>query len=104
MSIQNDLRTVERLMLSEHSIPIRLRMREGLDEDAYSDLTAALERLIDHYANHSDVPKRLALAFVDVGAAFDYPEGAYPDSELERIEDVGQELSQMGQMLFGDAD
>ncbi|WP_152650315.1 hypothetical protein [Demequina aestuarii] len=104
MSIQNDLRTVERLMLSEHSIPMRLRMHQGMDEDAYSDLAAALERLIDYYANHSDVPKRLALAFVDVGAAFAYPQGAYPDDELARIEDVGQELSQMGQLLFGDAD
>ncbi|MFN3866776.1 MAG: hypothetical protein ACK4MD_08705 [Demequina sp.] len=104
MSVQNDLRTVERLMLSEHSIPLRLRRHEGLDEDAYNDLTAALERLTDHYANQSDVPKRLALAFVDVGTAFDYPAGAYPDHELERIRDVGQELAQMGEMLFGDAD
>lgn len=104
MSIENDLRTVERLLVSEHSIPIRLRMHQGLDEDAYSDLTAALERLIDYYAHRPDVPKRLALAFVDIGAAFYYDEGTYPEEELERIEDVGQELSRMGQLLFGDED
>lgn len=104
MSIDDDLNTVERLLVSERSIPLQLRMREGLDEDAYNELTGAIERLTDHYASQPHVPKRLALAFVDIGTAFYYPEGAYPSDELERIEDVGQELSQMGQRLFGDAD
>ncbi len=104
MSIEQDLATVERLLISENSIPLRLRMHRGLDEDSYGELTAALERLIDHYANRPEVPKRLALAFVEIGTAFYYPAGTYPDDELERIEDVGQELSQLGQLLFSDED
>ncbi|MFW2513688.1 hypothetical protein ACNI3K_07900 [Demequina sp. SO4-13] len=104
MSIEHDLATVERLLVSDESIPVRLRLQEGLDEDAYTELTGALERLVDYYADRPDVPKRLAFAFVDLGAAFSYPEGIYPDDELMRIEDAGQELSQMGQRLFGDAD
>jgi hypothetical protein len=104
VSIDDDLATVQRLLVGERSIPRMLRMHEGLDEDAYTELTGALERLIDHYAGRTEVPKALGLAFVDVGTAFDYAPGTYPHDELERIEDAGQELSQMGQMLFGSED
>lgn len=100
MTIDDDLATVERLLTGDQSIPVQLRMREGLDEDAYVELTRALERLIDHYANSASVPKQLALAFVDVGTAFDYAEGSYPDDQLERIDDAGHELSRLGQVLF----
>lgn len=100
MSIEEDLTTVQRLLISANSIPVQLRMHEGIDEDAYIELTGAIERLIEHYAPRSDVPKSLALAFVDIGTAFDYAPGAYPDDQLERIEDIAQELSRLGQMLF----
>lgn len=104
MSIDDDLATVDRLLASEGSIPVGLRMRRGLDEDLFKELTGALERLTDHFQGRADVPKALALAFVDVGSAFWYPEGAYPPAELERIEDAGNELSLLGQNLFSDED
>jgi len=100
MSNEADLATVQRLLISGNSIPVQLRMHDGIDEDAYIELTSAIERLIEHYASRSDVPKTLALAFVDIGTAFDYAPGAYPEHELERIEDIAQELSRLGQMLF----
>ncbi len=102
MSVEQDLATVHRLLVSEDSIPVQLRMREGLDESAYVELMGALERLVEYYGPRAEVPKSLALAFVDVGQHFFFEEGAYPDSELERIEDAGQELSRLGQTLFGD--
>lgn len=100
MSIDEDLATVQRLLISGNSIPVQLRMHDGVDEDNYIELAGAIERLIDYYATRTEVPKSLALAFVDIGSAFDYAPGAYPDHELERIEDIGQELSHLGQMLF----
>lgn len=100
MSIDADLATVERLLISSDSIPVQLRMHQGIDEDAYLELTGAIERLIEHYASRPDVPKSLALAFVDIGTAFDYAPGTYPDDQLERIEDIAQELTHLGQMIF----
>lgn len=100
MTYTDDLATVERLLIGANSIPVQLRMGEGLDEDSYIELTRALERLIEYYAQRPEVPKSLALAFVDVGTAFAYAPGTYPDDQLERLEDIGHELSQLGQELF----
>ncbi|WP_061964253.1 hypothetical protein [Demequina aurantiaca] len=104
MSFGIDLATVDRLLVSEYSIPLQLRMHEDLDEGAYSELTDVFDRLTDHYANRTDMPKCLARPFVDIGTAFYFQAGAYPGDELERIEDVGKESSQMGQRLYRDKD
>jgi hypothetical protein len=104
MTTDDDIATVTRLLASDDSIPVQLRMRQGLDEEAYTELTGAIERLITHFASKPTVPKELALAFVDISNGFYYDEGAYPATELERIEDVGHELSQLAQLLFGNDD
>lgn len=102
MTTQDDLATVTRLLVSEESIPVQLRMGEGLDEAAYTELAGAIERLVEAYRGRADVPKALALAFVDVGSSFFFGEGTYTEPERERIEDVGQELSYLASQLFGD--
>lgn len=103
MTIEDDVATVTRLLVSEESIPVQLRLGAGLDEDAYTELAGAVERLVAAYAGRADVPKALALAFVDVGTSFYFGEGTYSEPERERIEDVGQELSYLASQLFGDA-
>ena len=104
MSVEDDLATVTRLLVSQDSIPVQLHMRQGLDEERYAELVLAIERLTERFRNSADVPKSLALAFVDVAAAFTFPEGVYPLRESERIEDAGHELSYLGQTLFSDED
>lgn len=104
MATEQDLATVQRLLVSESSIPAQLRMGEGLDERAYVELMGALERLAEHFGSRNEVPKALAFAFVDVSSGFNVEPDAYPASERERIEDAGQELSRIGQALFGDDD
>ena len=95
------LDTVTELLLGEDSIPVQLRMRDGLHQERFERLVAAIEHLIEAHREQDSVPKALALAFVDVGNAFFYPEGTYPEVELERIEDAGIRLGELASELFG---
>lgn len=95
------LDTVTELLLGETSIPVQLRMHEGLDQASFDRLVVATEYLIETYRDQDAVPKSLALAFVDISNHFFYPEGTYPEGELERIEDAGIRLSSLADELFG---
>jgi hypothetical protein len=94
------LSVVDELLLGPDSILVRLRAREGLDPQRYATLVAALRSLVQHYQGKSDVPKRLALAFVDISNFFYYAEDVYPTEVLERLEDAAHELTLLANQLF----
>ena len=76
-------------------------MHDGLDQDRLDRLVGAIEQFAEEFRDAEAVPKVLALAFVDVGNHFFFPEGAYPKDELERIEDAGIRLSELANGPFG---
>ncbi|HEX6240696.1 MAG TPA: hypothetical protein VFZ61_07380 [Polyangiales bacterium] len=94
------LAVVDELLLGPDSIPVRLRAREGLDPQKYAALVEALQILVEHYRGKTEVPKPLALAFVDISNFFYYSEDAYPPKVLERLEDAAHELTQLANQLF----
>jgi len=94
--------TVYENILGAESILVALRMRQGLDNERFQRLTAAIQLLIEHYRDQREVPKRLALAFVDISNYFFYKDGVYPPGALEQIEDAGIELTQLASQLFDD--
>ena len=94
------LAVVDELLLGPDSILVRLRAREGLDPAQYATLVAAVQVLVEHYRGKAEVPKRLALAFVDISNFFYYSEEAYPTDVLERLEDAAHELTQLANELF----
>ena len=96
--------TVTELLLGEDSIPVQLRMHEELDRERFDRLVGALEQLVEEFRDADAVPKVLALAFIDISNHFFFPEGAYPQDELERIEDAGIRLSELANELFASAD
>ena len=101
MTQEEALIEVEELLLGERSIPVQLRLHEGFDREAYERLVKAIRVLIRHYKDQASVPKKLALAFVDVSNYFFYSEQAYPESVVEDLEDAAYELTALASELFG---
>ncbi|MDC9616149.1 hypothetical protein PSI19_20295 [Xenorhabdus khoisanae] len=60
--------------------------------DEIETLYNALDFLIYFYHNKTEIPKKLALAFVDVYGAFSFREGMYDAKMLNELEDIGIEL------------
>ena len=53
-----------------------------------------------YYQKETLVPKELALCFVDISNHFYVEEGFFEESEIEKIEDVAHELSELANKLF----
>lgn len=100
MDLDTALATVDELLLGPDSIPVRLRAREGLDAERYQQLVAAIQALIEHYKDKPEVPKQLALAFLDISNFFFFTEKEYPTEVLERLEDAAHELTSLANELF----
>ncbi|WP_228860253.1 hypothetical protein [Xenorhabdus sp. PB61.4] len=79
-------------LLGENSIPVRLRTKNSFSMDEIKILYHALDFLIDFYHDKTEIPKKLALAFVDVYGAFSFREGMYDEEMLNELEDIGIEL------------
>ena len=89
MTHETALQVVYEALLGVHSLPQKLRSKEGLDQLQFDQLTNALRWLNGYYAGQEVVPKRLALCLVDIYGAFSFREGFYPTADTDRIEDAG---------------
>jgi hypothetical protein len=100
MEVADALNLVYECLLGENSLPLQLRMQQGLDEKRFAELTVALRVLIAHYRSKHEVPKQLALCMVDIYGAFSFKEGFYEAEESNRIEDAGILLQELATELF----
>ncbi|PHM60572.1 hypothetical protein Xsto_03862 [Xenorhabdus stockiae] len=87
-------------LLGENSIPVRLRTKSSFSMDEVEILYNALDFLIDFYHEKTDIPKKLALAFVDVYGAFSFREWMYDEKMLNELEDIGIELQDKATQLL----
>lgn len=94
------LAIIENHLLSENSILVKMRCREGLDEIAHTELLEAMKYLTEIYKNSTLVPRRLALAFVDVSNFFFINESLYSIDDLKRMEIAAQEILELANILF----
>jgi hypothetical protein len=89
MTHDTALQLVYEALLGDHSIPLKLRSKQGLDQRQFEQLTSALRWLIAYYAGQEVVPKRLALCLVDIYGAFSFREGFYSAADTDKMEDAG---------------
>ncbi len=73
---------------------------EKLKENDFTELVEAINFLIDYYKNSESVPKKLALAFIDISNYFFVSNLNYSEKEIELFEDYGIELSRLAEELF----
>ncbi|MEX3745711.1 MULTISPECIES: hypothetical protein [Lysinibacillus] len=100
MRTDRALETVYKSILGENSLIIKLRNRQGLDDEEFSQLKDAMKILIDSYKDNEEIPKRLALCFVDISVRFSFNENWYNEKERDRLEDAANELSYLAEKLF----
>lgn len=100
MEKENALNIIYKYILGDESIPIQIRKGEGLDNNSYNLLVDALIFLVEQYKKANDVPKKLALCFVDIGSYFYIDEDFYPEIERIKIEDAGHKISELANRMF----
>jgi len=100
MNKDKALNVVYDYTIGDNSILVELRAEEGLNQESYKLLIEAMTKLIEEYKDQSEVPKKLALCFVDISNYFYFHEGKYTKAEEELFEDAVHEISRLAGMLF----
>lgn len=90
-------------LTGERDITVQLRMRKGLDECRLDQVIDALTILKGAYKGHCCIPKKLALAFLDIRTAFEAGAVYYDQATREKIEDGVQKLIEGAAEIFDDA-
>jgi hypothetical protein len=87
-------------LLGPHSLSAQVRDNTFVDEVEVNELHRAISALTEFYRDRPNVPKSVALAFVDIAARFE--NRFYSESQQERLQDIGLELSCLAEELFSD--
>lgn len=100
MTTEQALNEIYKGLLGEQSLLVKLRNKEGLDENIFSSILNAVETLKNEYKDTEYIPKKLALAFLDISNYFTFSDDWYSEEDQERIEDAGHQLVQAADELF----
>ena len=93
MNIEQAVELIYTGLVSEESVPVKLRAYHELDRELLAQVQEALDFAIEYYKGEPLIPKKLAAALVDIYGAF------YFNSELE---DIGMDLQEKSIELFED--
>jgi len=77
-------------------------MNRELDSDLLNQVRVALDVLTHYCKDKETVPKKLALAMVDIYGAFSFQTGYFEDEILEELEGIGIELQEKAMELFSE--
>lgn len=77
-------------------------MNRELDSDLLNQVRVALDVLTHYCKDKETVPKKLALAMVDIYGAFSFQAGYFEDDILEELEAIGIELQVKALELFSE--
>ncbi|HEY7306309.1 MAG TPA: hypothetical protein VH601_19450 [Bryobacteraceae bacterium] len=101
MSEEEAVSAIDELLVGDQSIPGKLAMKKGIDEEAVARLESAIETLMPIYKVRNDIPKKVAAAFLDLAADFDRTMPLYSSELQDRIEDLKLHIISLGYDLFG---
>ncbi|WP_193601227.1 hypothetical protein, partial [Pseudomonas syringae] len=87
-------------LVGKHSIPEKIRFRVEVSDEEVSELFLAVDFLIECYKGQAVIPKRIALAFVDIYVCFNINDDVYDERERCRYENIGIALQQKAYDLF----
>lgn len=78
---------------------MKLRAFRELDREMLGQVQEALSFAIEYYKGKSLVPKKLAMAMVDIFGVFCFNSG-FSEKELRELEDIGMKLQEQALELF----
>ena len=102
MNIEQAIETIYSGLVSENSVPVQLSARRYLDLEQLDQVRKALEFALEYYKDKEYVPKKIAMAMVDIYGAFSFKKGYFEDKVLVELEDIGIELQEKAMELFSD--
>ncbi|SDI33745.1 hypothetical protein SAMN05216588_11518 [Pseudomonas flavescens] len=91
---------IDARLLGTDSIPVKIRTKVEVSEEEVAELFAAIDFIISDCSGKDVIPKKIALAFVDIYANFSISNGFYNESETQRYEDIGMALQEKAYELF----
>ncbi|KWS47655.1 hypothetical protein [Pseudomonas amygdali] len=91
---------IDARLLGADSIPVKIRTRAKVSEKEVAELFSAIDFIISYYSEKDIIPKRIALAFVDIYVNFNVSDDFYNESETQRYEDIGIALQEKAYELF----
>ncbi|MCL2152423.1 MAG: hypothetical protein FWH57_05610 [Oscillospiraceae bacterium] len=100
MRIEQAIDTIYNGLVSENSVPVKLRTYKKLDIEQLDQVRKALDFALEYYKNKSSIPKKIAISMVDIYGAFSFKKGYFDDKTLMELEDIGIELQKIALRLF----
>ncbi|GKQ49101.1 hypothetical protein [Pseudomonas syringae] len=100
MNAESAVELVCARLVEENSIPVKIRTRNIVSDEEVGELLQAVDFLISYYKERDDIPKKLALAFVDIYVGFNVVAEFYSGIEIQRFEDIGITLQEKAYELF----
>lgn len=94
------LNIIEDELIGINSIPAKLRNEHFFDKEAFQKLINTLEVAIEIFKDQIQVPKKLALCFIDISNHFFVDDKFFSQDEIEIIKDAGMKLSELANKLF----
>ena len=88
MNIEQAVELIYTGLVSEESVPVKLRAYHELDRELLAQVQEALDFAIEYYKGEPLIPKKLAAALVDIYGAFYFNSG-FSENELRELEDIG---------------
>ena len=101
MNIEQAVELIYTGLVSEESVPVKLRAFHELDRELLAQVQEALDFAIEYYKGEPLIPKKLAAALVDIYGAFYFNSG-FSENELRELEDIGMDLQEKSIELFED--
>ena len=101
MDIEQAIDIIYTGLVSEKSVPVRLASFRILDFGMLDQVREALDFAIKYYKGKPFVPKKIALAMVDIEGAFIFNSG-FDEEMLGKIKDIGTELQEKVMELFSE--
>jgi hypothetical protein len=94
-------KVVVEALAGANGIPVKLRRKDGLDEEQLDRVRKAAALLARAYEGREEIPRDLALAFLDIRTSMESGLGLYPEQAQDAIQDAAEELVELGLDLFG---
>ena len=102
MRIEQAIDIIYNGLVSENSVPVKLRAYRELDLEQLDQVKKALAFALEYYRDKKFVPKKIAMAMVDIYGAFSFKKGDFEDKTLQELEDIGIELQEKAMELFSE--
>lgn len=101
MDIEQAIDIIYTGLVSEKSVPVRLASFRVLDFGMLDQVREALDFATKYYKGKPFVPKKIAMAMVDIEGAFIFNSG-FDEEMLGKIKDIGTELQEKAMELFSE--